>query len=375
MKWPIKKLGDVLKISRGGSPRPIENYLTEDVNGLNWIKIGDVEVGAKYITQTKERIKKEGLKKTRKVYVGDFLLSNSMSFGRPYITKIDGCIHDGWLTLKDESKIFDTNFLYHVLGSNAVKEQFQKYASGAVVKNLNVDAVSKVVIAIPPLAEQQRIAALLDTADRILKQRELAIAKLDQLAQSVFVEMFSNDTKYECEEVTLGDCLRFINGRAYSQNELLDAGTPVIRIQNLNGGDRWYYSNLNLPENKYCDYGDLLFAWSASFGPYIWNGKKSIYHYHIWKIETTKKIDKTFAFYLLQSITQKIRNASHGVSMLHMTKSGMEAWKIKLPSLAYQMKFVDFINQLQPIETAYKKNLQLMTDNTRSIQHQSFAVN
>ena len=298
-----------------------------------------------------------------------------MSFGRPYITKIDGCIHDGWLTLKDESKIFDTNFLYHVLGSNAVKEQFQKYASGAVVKNLNVDAVSKVVIAIPPLAEQQRIAALLDTADRILKQRELAIAKLDQLAQSVFVEMFSNDTKYECEEVTLGDCLRFINGRAYSQNELLDAGTPVIRIQNLNGGDRWYYSNLNLPENKYCDYGDLLFAWSASFGPYIWNGKKSIYHYHIWKIETTKKIDKTFAFYLLQSITQKIRNASHGVSMLHMTKSGMEAWKIKLPSLAYQMKFVDFINQLQPIETAYKKNLQLMTDNTRSIQHQSFAVN
>ena len=284
--------------------------------------------------------------------------------------------HGKWTAIKNTITIIpnkeqvDLNYLFTQLND----EKSWKI-SGAAQPFITLATVRDRLIQLPPLVEQQRIAALLDTADRILKQRESAIAKLDQLKQSVFVELFSNDTKYECEEITLGDCLRFINGRAYSQNELLDAGTPVIRIQNLNGGDRWYYSNLNLPENKYCDYGDLLFAWSASFGPYIWNGKKSIYHYHIWKIETTKKIDKTFAFYLLQSITQKIRNASHGASMLHMTKSGIEAWKIKWPSLAYQMKFVDFINQLQPIETAYKKSLQLMTDNTKSIQHQSFAVN
>jgi type I restriction enzyme S subunit len=267
-------------------------------------------------------------------------------------------------------------FALYLIRSNQFKNQLAK----SIKKSVNQASVStgdikKIVLNIPPLAEQQRIAELLDTAEHILMLRKSAIAKIDQLSQSLFVDMFSDHTKYECEEVVLGDCLRFTNGRAYSQNELLDTGTPVIRIQNLNGGNRWYYSNLSLPENKYCYYGDLLFAWSGSFGPYIWSGKKSIYHYHIWKIETTKKIDKTFAYYLLLSITQKIRDASHGASMLHMTKGGMEAWKIKLPSLAYQMKFVEFIYQLHPIEAAYKKSIQLMTDNIRSLQHQSLAVN
>lgn len=92
----------------------------------------------------------------------------------------------------------------------------------------------------------------------------------------------------------LGECATLVNGRAYKQEGLLDSGTPVLRIQNLNRGDRWYYSDLSLPENKYCIKGDLLFAWSASFGPYIWNGSRSIYHYHIWKVIPGMHIDKKF---------------------------------------------------------------------------------
>ncbi|NBV71616.1 MAG: restriction endonuclease subunit S [Burkholderiaceae bacterium] len=281
-----------------------------------------------------------------------------------------------WTAIKNTITIIpnkdkvDLNYLFTQLNDDKSWK-----ISGAAQPFITLATVRDRLIQLPPLAEQRRIAALLDTADRIIKLRESAINKLEQLAHGMFTDMFSDQTKYEFEEIKLGDCLRFINGRAYSQNELLDAGTPVIRIQNLNGGDRWYYSNLKLPEDKYCDYGDLLFAWSATFGPYIWNGNKSIYHYHIWKIEPFKNINKIFAFYLLQSITQKIRNASHGASMLHMTKGGMEAWKIKLPSLDYQMRFVKFINQLQPIEMAYKKSLQLSTENKLSLQHQSFAVN
>ena len=107
------KLGDVLKIERGGSPRPIKSYLTTSDDGMNWIKIGDTKPGSKYIEAVKEKIKPEGLKKSRFVREGDFLLSNSMSFGRPYILKVDGCIHDGWLVLKDRNSIFDKNFLYY----------------------------------------------------------------------------------------------------------------------------------------------------------------------------------------------------------------------------------------------------------------------
>ena len=110
-KWRYEKIGDVCIVERGGSPRPIDSYITEDSNGINWIKIGDTD-SSMYITKTEQKIKPEGMKKSRYVKPGDFLLSNSMSFGRPYILKIDGCIHDGWLVLRDEQELFDKRFLY-----------------------------------------------------------------------------------------------------------------------------------------------------------------------------------------------------------------------------------------------------------------------
>jgi type I restriction enzyme S subunit len=182
-------LGDICSIARGGSPRPIEDYFTESEEGLNWIKIGDVREGDKYIISTKQKIRKEGLGKTRAVRPGDFLLSNSMSFGRPYITKIAGCIHDGWLVLSRDISLVDEDYLYHLLSSPAVYAQFEKFAVGAVVRNLNSDIVRKIVIRLPCLPEQKRIAAILDKADEIRKKRELAITKLDQLATSVFHDL------------------------------------------------------------------------------------------------------------------------------------------------------------------------------------------
>ncbi len=144
----------------------------------------------------------------------------------------------------------------------------------------------------------------------------------------------------------LGDCLTLINGRAYKREEMIDSGTPILRIQNLNKGDKWYYSDLELNPDKYCDKGDLLYAWSATFGPYIWWGKKCIYHYHIWKVVTSDIIDKKFAFYLLQEITEEIKKAAHGVAMPHMTKSGMESWSVPLPPLNEQRRIVEKIEAL-----------------------------
>ncbi|SMP41802.1 restriction endonuclease subunit S [Fibrobacter sp. UWB10] len=155
--WEWVRFGDVSYIVRGGSPRPIKQYITSDKNGINWIKIGDVEKGGKYIFETKEKIIPEGEKKSRRVYPGDFLLTNSMSFGRPYISKIEGCIHDGWLLIHD-LKGFDQDYLYYLLSSRFLYNQFTQKASGSTVDNLNIDKVSSAIIPLPPLAEQKRIA-------------------------------------------------------------------------------------------------------------------------------------------------------------------------------------------------------------------------
>ena len=160
--WICERLGSILEIARGGSPRPIQDYLTNSPDGLNWIKIGDSDKGGKYINSSKEKITKEGLHKTRYVKKGDFLLSNSMSFGRPYILNIDGCIHDGWLVLSNIEKSFNKDFLYYLLSSYYIYQQFCGSVSGAVVKNLNTDKVLNAVVCIPPLAEQERIVEKLE---------------------------------------------------------------------------------------------------------------------------------------------------------------------------------------------------------------------
>lgn len=164
-----------------------------------------------------------------------------------------------------------------------------------------------------------------------------------------------------------GECARLVNGRAYSQDELLDHGTPVLRIQNLNGGDRWYYSDLELPEEKYCVAGDLLFAWSASFGPYRFSGPKSIFHYHIWRVLPNETLDKAFAYYLLQWVTESVKLSSHGVAMLHMTKAGMEAWPIRLPPLSVQRRIAEILDRAEALRAKRHAALVQLDTLTQSI--------
>lgn len=160
--WFWTRLGQILIIARGGSPRPIKDFLTDSEDGINWIKIGDSDIGGKYINSTKEKIIPEGMKKSRFVHKGDFLLSNSMSFGRPYILNIDGCIHDGWLVLHPVKEIFDKDFLYYLLSSSMVFNQFCNRVAGAVVNNLNSDKAALTLVPLPPLAEQHRIVAKIE---------------------------------------------------------------------------------------------------------------------------------------------------------------------------------------------------------------------
>ena len=159
--WAWCKVRDVADVARGGSPRPIKQYLTDSPVGVNWIKIGDAEEGSKYITKTAERIIPEGAKRSRYVKTGDFLLTNSMSFGKPYILGTDGCIHDGWLVISPTDGAYDKNFLYYLLSSSFAYNQFSEKAGGAVVSNLHKDKVSDSLFPVPPIAEQKRIADMI----------------------------------------------------------------------------------------------------------------------------------------------------------------------------------------------------------------------
>ena len=167
--WAWVRLGAVLEIARGGSPRPIQQYLTTEPDGINWIKIGDTDKGGKYIYKTKEKIRPEGVVKSRMVHSGDFLLTNSMSFGRPYILRTDGCIHDGWLVLSNRFECYSVDFLYYILSSPFAYYQFCDSVSGAVVKNLNSDKVANALFPLPPLSEQVRIVQRIEELLPLLK--------------------------------------------------------------------------------------------------------------------------------------------------------------------------------------------------------------
>lgn len=195
--WEYKKLGEVCSIERGGSPRPISDYITESANGINWIKIGDAVEGSKYILSTKEKIKPEGIKKSRFVHEGDFILSNSMSFGKPYILGINGCIHDGWLVLHDNNNTFSKDYLYYVLSNPTMYSKFAQLAVGGVVNNLNSKLVREVVIPIPPLSTQLSIVSELDKINELIRLKKEQLSDYDKLAQSLFYEMFGDPVENE----------------------------------------------------------------------------------------------------------------------------------------------------------------------------------
>ena len=184
------RLGDYVSILRGGSPRPIDAYITDDPDGINWIKIGDTSADELYITRTREKIISSGVKKSRRVFQGDLILSNSMSFGRPYILQIDGCIHDGWLLIRDEDNVFEKRFLCYYLGSDNVIAQYKRFAAGSCVNNLNSELVGNVEICCPPHGKQQEIANMLTVMDSRIDHANRTYLALLRMRTSLLQHLF-----------------------------------------------------------------------------------------------------------------------------------------------------------------------------------------
>ena len=199
-EWEEITFGEYVDIYRGGSPRPIENYITDNPNGVNWIKIGDVKPNEKYINKTEECIIPDGVSRSRRVYVGDFILSNSMSFGRPYILGIDGCIHDGWLVIQNYHNTFDKDYLYYLLCSEYVMMQYIGMAAGSSVKNLNKEKVASLQLCVPTtIKEQQAIATILSDMDKEIAYLEAQRDKYRLLKSGMMQKLLTGQIRLKTE--------------------------------------------------------------------------------------------------------------------------------------------------------------------------------
>ena len=188
--WEQRKFSDLVLIERGGSPRPIDDYITDSSDGLNWVKIGDAPEQGRYITKTAEKIKPEGLSKTRQVQPGDLILSNSMSFGKPYIMGINGCIHDGWLLIRDIKSRFDLKFLCHMLGTDKMLDQYRMFAAGSTVNNLNKELVGNTTVSLPSIEEQRAIGEYLESIDNLITLHQRELEKLKNIKKSMLEKLF-----------------------------------------------------------------------------------------------------------------------------------------------------------------------------------------
>lgn len=270
--WDWVRLGEFFQIERGGSPRPIDNYYTDESDGLNWIKIGDATETTKYIFSTKQKIKLEGAKHSRMVYPGDFILSNSMSFGRPYIMQTTGCIHDGWLLLRDLTSKINKDYLFYALGSDLVNRQFLSFAAGTTVKNLNIEVVKKVEIPLPPDKDQETIASLFVSIDAIIEQVEIQEKNLLNLQNTLINVLLLRNPQFgnllnegNTTIKKFGEVADCIENHEKGSNGI----TRFIGLENIESGnftiENWGDISAGTTFTKRFNEGDVLFGKRRSY--------------------------------------------------------------------------------------------------------------
>ena len=340
VEWKKVQLGDVCEVVRGGSPRPIIDYITEDEDGVNWLKIGDVKETDKYFTYTNERIKPAGIPKTREVLRGDLILSNSMSFGRAFITLIDGYIHDGWLRLRCDEKVLNKEYLYYFLTSSLAQNQFKAVATGSVVNNLKSDTVKAVTIALPSLELQEKIVSILSIIDEKIIKNDKINNNLEQQAQAIFTnEFLMFDSLPEgWTKASLLDIANYLNGLAMQKFRPADdeIGYPVLKIKELRQGYCDANSELCSPNIKpeyIVDDGDVIFSWSGSLLVDFWCGGTCGLNQHLFKV-TSDKYDKWFYYSWTNHHLQKFIAiaADMATTMGHIKREELAKSEVYIPT-------------------------------------------
>ena len=396
MEWPLVSLDSLYNIARGGSPRPIKDYITEDPDGINWVKIGDATSSGKYIYETKKKIKPEGVQRSRLVNKGDFILSNSMSFGRPYIMATSGCIHDGWLVLSAKDDQIDQDFLYYMLGSPFVFNQFDSLAAGSTVRNLNIDLVSGVKIPLLPIAEQKRIVALLDTVFADLEQTraktEQNLKNARELFDSYLEQVFSQKGE-SWVETTLGEITGGIStgpfGSLLHKSDYIENGIPLVNPAHIVGekvvpDPRKTISEetaLRLTAYK-MKAGDIVIGRRGEMGRcalitqaedgYLCGTGSFI-------IKSSDSCDGGYLVRFLRSAScvASLEKIAGGAVMPNLSNSSLSKFGIRIPSKNKQLEITKLIDQLsieiEKVVNIYNEKLKSIDELKKSILQKAFS--
>ena len=347
VEW--KKLGEVCTKITDGSHNPpigVDYSLNRMISSQN-VYNGHIDFSSvRYLSDAdfEKEDKRTNAKK------GDVVLTIVGTIGRC-------CVLDGnegniafqrSVALLKPSNAIKSSFLMHYLINN--NKHLNSQSNGGAQKGIYLKQLERILIPIPPLSEQQRIVEQLDTFTASIDNLKEQIAQRRKQYEYYRDELLDLEGKEGVRHIVLKDVCDIINGRAYSQPELLSEGKyRVLRVGNFFSNDSWYYSDFELEDKYYCNKGDLLYAWSASFGPHIWDEEKVIYHYHIWKMNCSDCLNKKFMFYWLQSEDMRKQAFSnlHGATMAHLTKALMESLMVPIPSLSEQQRIVSILDTFE----------------------------
>ena len=368
--WEQRKFSDLVQIERGGSPRPIDDFITDSPDGLNWVKIGDAPAQGNRITKTAEKIKPEGLPKTKKVHPGDLILSNSMSFGKPYIMGIDGCIHDGWLLIRNTNNVFDLTFLCRLLGTPQMLNQYRSLAAGSTVNNLNKELVGNTVVTIPKIDEQRVLGQYLEQLDRLITLHQRKLGHVKDLKKSMLQKMFpKNGELYPevrfpgftaaWEQRKLGEYVSITSGEAPSKFEV---GTELyVKVDDLNYNDKYVVDT----QNKVAEHSTVKRVTKGSVvfpkrGAAIMTNKVRImgidgYMDTNMMALTSEKLDSEFLYNIISKEgLYKIADTS---TIPQINNKHVEPYEVTIPSLDEQRKIGAYFKQLDHLITLHQREL------------------
>ena len=349
--WEQRKFGELVTIERGGSPRPIDKFITNDENGLNWVKIGDAPEHGNYITQTTEKIRPEGLSKTREVHPGDLILSNSMSFGRPYIMAIDGCIHDGWLAIRDTKKNFELKFLCTLLGTDGMLNQYKAMAAGSTVNNLNKELVGGTTVAFPMMEEQIKIGDYFTTIDHLITLHQRKPYFWNKFIVIDWEQRKLGEIITEYKETVDSDCTLPI---------LTSSKTEGVILQEEHFGRKQQHdiTGYNILPRNYCTYRNRSDGVDFTFNINKCCDKGIISKFY--PVFSGKNSDVLFLSLVLNNSDEVVREIAYtctGTGQKVLSFFDLQKMKVRVPSFDEQKEIAAYFDSLDHLITLHHHKL------------------
>ena len=395
--WSSLKIKRTTNIKRGSSPRPIDDpkYFDDEKGEYHWIRISDVSKSGRYLTHTEQKLSELGSSLSHKLNEDEIVMSISGSVGKVFITKTKCCIHDGFVTF--ENPKVERDFLYYLLTNDELYNEDRRLGTQF---NINSEIVGNKYIPFPPLSEQQEIVSFLDTKtsliDSLIEKTQRKIELLKEKRTSLINEVVTKGLNPDVDmkdsgvewigEIPIHWELKqlkhisdFQNGYGFKSDKWTDSGIPIIRIQNLNGGENFnFYEEENELEKYLVFEGDLLFSWSGnvgtSFGPFMWDKKGRYYlNQHIFLFNQKVEVNLKWYFFTLKRLTRFIEEyfTSGVIGLVHITKDELGGSKIPYPPLNEQQQIVEYLDeQTQLIDKTIsieEKRIELLKEYRQSL--------